>query len=123
MLQYNLMNLFRLRNISKPHLFLMKAGLSRMVAYKFLRNDVHVVRVEHIELLCKVLKCTPNDLFRYIPDKPIDPNNPQPIEQLIKEPEEFVNIPNIMASLNLEEIREFNKILSNYKKADKNSSV
>lgn len=123
MLKYNLTNLFRLRNIRKPHLFLMNAGISRMVAYKFLRDDVHVVRLDHIETLCKVLKCTPNDLFRYIPDKAVNPNDPQPIEKLIKEKEEFVNIPDIMASLNLEEMREFNKIISNYKKVDKDNAV
>lgn len=115
MLRYNLREIFKLRNITKPHRFLMNAGISRMVAYKFLYNDVYVLKLDHIEKLCISLRCTPNDILQYIPNKPLNPESPQPIEKLIKKSEEFENIPNMLNSFNLEQIREVNTIITNYR--------
>jgi len=37
--------------------------------YKWFNNDLTAFKIESIDRLCKVLKCTPNDLIEFQPDK------------------------------------------------------
>ena len=63
MLSLNLIPIFKARAIEKPYSFLVKAGLSPHSATNILNNKTHVFRLDHIELLCRVLICEPNDLL------------------------------------------------------------
>jgi DNA-binding Xre family transcriptional regulator len=69
MLSLNLIPIFKARAIEKPYSFLVKAGLSPHSATNILNNKTHVFRLDHIELLCRVLVCEPNDLLVWNPDK------------------------------------------------------
>jgi DNA-binding Xre family transcriptional regulator len=65
MLALNLKRVFALRGIEKPSGFMFKHGINRQTTYNLLRQETSVVKIEHIELLCRLLKCTPNDLFEW----------------------------------------------------------
>ena len=69
MLSLNLTPIFALRGIDRPYTFLVKAGLSPHSATSILNNNTRIFRLDHIELLCDVLVCEPNDLLEWIPDK------------------------------------------------------
>lgn len=68
MLYFNLRPIFRARGIEKPYTFLVKAGLSPHSANVVLNSDTRVLRLDHVELLCRVLVCEPNDLLLWKPD-------------------------------------------------------
>ena len=74
MLYYNLQPVFEARQIDKPYTFLVKAGIAPHTASKIIRNDMHVLRLSHVEIICKALYCEPNDLLAYKQDT----NNPLP---------------------------------------------
>lgn len=69
MLTLKLNPIFRARGIERPYSFLVKAGLSSHTANVLLNSKTKVFRLAHIEKLCLVLKCEPNDLLIWYPDK------------------------------------------------------
>lgn len=78
MLYFNLNPIFTARQIEKPYTFLVKAGIAPHTAYKIIRNNMHVMRLDHIEILCRELYCEPNDLLAFRPDnnKPLPNTHP-----------------------------------------------
>lgn len=88
MLSLNLTPIFKMRGIEKPYTFLVKAGLSPNTATSILNNKTRTFRLDHIELLCDVLVCEPNDLLAWTPEKDrIYPDN-HPLAKLKFQPAE-----------------------------------
>jgi DNA-binding Xre family transcriptional regulator len=69
MLSFNLEPIFKARGIQKPFSFLIKAGFTPHTAHHIISGDSRSFRLDHIEQLCLVLKCEPNDLLLFSPDK------------------------------------------------------
>ena len=69
MLSLNLRPIFKARGIEKPYTFLVKAGFTPYTATVLINNKSKAFRIRHIELLCSVLLCEPNDLFLWTPEK------------------------------------------------------
>lgn len=69
MLSYNMQSVFKARGIEKPFNFLVKAGISPSVAHKIIDSKTRVLRLDHIELICEHLHCTPNDLLQWSAEK------------------------------------------------------
>ena len=65
MLVFNPQRMFALRKIDKPHSMLVKNGFAKSSATNLLKYLNLRVTVEHIEKLCLILNCTPNDLFEW----------------------------------------------------------
>ena len=78
MLAYNLTPIFKVRGIENPHSFLVKNGFSSHTAHNISTHQTRIFRLDHVERLCKILICEPNDLLMWIPDKnePIAENHP-----------------------------------------------
>jgi DNA-binding Xre family transcriptional regulator len=68
MLTLDLKPIFQQRGIEKPYTFLVKAGISPQSATKIINNKTRVFRLDHIEIICEKLNCTPNDLLSWTPD-------------------------------------------------------
>lgn len=69
MLRLNVMPVFKARGIDNPYYFLIKQGLSPYTVNNILYKGVLSLNLSHVELLCKVLVCEPNDLLVWTPDK------------------------------------------------------
>lgn len=78
MLYFNLNPVFKARRIDKPYTFLVKAGIAPHTATKIISNNMHVMRLNHIEIICRALYCEPNDLlaFKQDPNHPVPENHP-----------------------------------------------
>jgi len=78
MLSFNLMPIFKARQIERPYTFLVKAGIAPHTATRILNSKVKVMRLDHIEILCQALHCEPGDLLIYKPnpDHKIPENHP-----------------------------------------------
>jgi putative transcriptional regulator len=57
------------RGITTAYQLQKATGVQPSLAAKWYRNDLKMIGIETIDLLCKVLKCTPNDLLHYEPEK------------------------------------------------------
>ena len=69
MLTLNISPIFRARGIERPYTFLVKAGFTPHSANVLLNSKSKVFRLDHIEKLCVILKCEPNDLLVWHPNK------------------------------------------------------
>lgn len=69
MLTLNLNVLFRARGIERPYTFLVNAGLTPHTANVLLNSKSRVFRLDHVEKLCLILKCEPNDLLVWSANK------------------------------------------------------
>ncbi|MBK6936125.1 MAG: helix-turn-helix transcriptional regulator [Chitinophagaceae bacterium] len=67
MLSFNLAPVFKARSIDNPYTFLVKAGIARHTAHRILSRGARVFRLNHVELICRVLICEPNDILVYTP--------------------------------------------------------
>ncbi len=112
MLSLNLTPIFKMRGIEKPYTFLVKAGLSPHSATSILNYNTRVFRLDHIELLCQVLNCEPNDLLAWTPEKDkIYPDN-YPLTKLKFHPEETSWI-DTLSKLNYKELKAVTQTLIN----------
>jgi DNA-binding Xre family transcriptional regulator len=69
MLSLNLTPIFTARGINKPYSFLVKSGFTPHSANNLLNSKTRVFRLDHIEQLCTLLICEPNDLLVWTPNK------------------------------------------------------
>lgn len=68
MLFLNVSRAFKLRGVENPARHLLKLGISRPTISRLMNNDKSWVSYGHLEKICSVLNCTPNDLFEWKPD-------------------------------------------------------
>ena len=64
----NLHQIFKALGIERPYTFLVKAGFTPHSANILLNSKSKVFRLDHIEKLCIILKCEPNDLLEWYPN-------------------------------------------------------
>lgn len=78
MIVLNIYSLCRLRGIIHPFKALTHAGISHRVAQQYLSGKKKTIVIAHIEILCVLLNCRPDNLFTWQPDtKEADlPNHP-----------------------------------------------
>lgn len=69
MLSLNVKPVFKARGVERPFSFMVKAGISPASANAILDSSIRSFRLNHIELLCKILICEPHDLLLWTPDK------------------------------------------------------
>lgn len=114
MLSFNLHAIFKARLIHNPYSFLVKAGISPQSATKMLNNDSRVFRLDHIERLCEILYCEPNDLLSFRPNSDSLIQKKHPLCRLIKK-EEDLKWNETLKTLPLSQLKELSKQLINQK--------
>ncbi|MFD0939827.1 helix-turn-helix domain-containing protein [Pedobacter boryungensis] len=117
MLSLNVGPVLKARGIERPYTYLVKAGISRHSATDLIQGKPRVLRLDHIELLCKLLICEPNDLLVWSPDKDqIYPEN-HPLFNL-KRAQVQSNVQELLASMPFKQIKEITQTISDIKKAN-----
>ncbi len=82
MLYFNPKRVFALRGIPNPLTYLMKNGFGRGTANNLLNFNNRSVKFEHLERLCVLLRCTPNDLYDWKPGKDLVAGDDHPLNAL-----------------------------------------
>lgn len=57
------------RGITTAYQLQKAAAVSPSVAQKWYSNSIERIEIDSLDTLCRVLKCKPNDLFRYEADE------------------------------------------------------
>ena len=111
MLTLNLTPIFKARGIDKPYSFLVKAGLTAHSATNILNSQTRIFRLDHVELLCKVLVCEPNDLLLWTPNsgEKFEPNFP--LSKLIQVETGLNNWKETLATMPFKELKEVTKAI------------
>lgn len=115
MLNFNLKRILEMRGVDKPFSYLVDKGFYRTVASKLVNNKVVNIKVSHIERLCRVLNCTPNDLFEWQPKENDLLGANHPLNTLIREKSaaDFVRMYKEIPLDKLDKVEEFIAQLKN----------
>lgn len=115
MLYFNLLPVFKARQIDRPYTFMVKIGISPQTASKYLNNYVHVMRLDHVEKLCIALHCEPNELLCFNPSnkKPVEPDHPI---QKLRQKETSMDLNYLLKTIPLAQLEEVAKVLVAQKK-------
>lgn len=85
MIRLRVERMIRLRGHLNPLQFLMSHGYSYRNAYYILKEDGHTsVKLRQVENLCRLLRCTPNDLLEWQPNDSTDEELSQPLAKLCR---------------------------------------
>ena len=110
MLTLNLTPIFNARGIEKPFPFLTRNGFSYHTTHNLLNSKSRIFRLDHIEKLCEILICEPNDLLSWTPEKNKVIPETHPLYKLKKDKTKK-NIKETLANMSYKEIEELtNKI-------------
>ena len=104
MIRLRIKQLMKERGILHPHKELMAAGISDRVAGKYLKGEKRWILHTHVEILCRLLRCVPNDLYEWVPDQPAD-DYPENTLQIIKQ-RETLDTQKLLKDMTLEDIRK-----------------
>ena len=115
MLTLNLSPIFKAKGIEKPYSFLVKAGLSPHSANSILSSKTRVFRLDHIELLCTILVCEPNDLLNWTPDKGVAYSKNNPLSKLSTTNDDD-NLQETLAAMSYKDLKETTKAILNSNK-------
>jgi len=69
MLKFNISRVLKLRGIEKPYAYLRRRGFSQTTASNLAGNKIAGMKDYNIQRLCVLLRCEPNDLFEWTPEK------------------------------------------------------
>lgn len=83
MLVFNLKQVMQARQIERPYSFLVKAGFTPHTANDLLHAHSQNFSLKHIEKLCEILHCEPNDLVAFVPNKTQKLQQNHPLNNLI----------------------------------------
>ncbi len=107
MLKYNLQRLFQLKGIHKPIVFLNNQGFTRGIASRLVKNQIKNLSTNHIEKLCLALKCSPNDLMEWTPNKPEQVNENNPLCSLINNSTQAFDLRNLGIDIPFNKLPQF----------------
>ena len=117
MLRFNPRRVFRLRGINNDLTFMMKNGFIRSTASNLLNGHTRFVKDEHLEKLCLLLHCTPNDLFDWTPGNDTLTAEDHPL-QTLKRGDAPKNITDIVKHLPLDKLDKVEALLQQLKNED-----
>ncbi|HQU86817.1 MAG TPA: helix-turn-helix transcriptional regulator [Pyrinomonadaceae bacterium] len=117
MLKLNLQRVFALRGIDKPFRLMTQAGISRTTAYNLLNNLVESINSAHLEKLCEMLNCEPNDFYEWKPSKDTQNAATHPLRNLKREAN-VESIKQILKNIPLDQISKLDSILEEMNKTE-----
>ena len=82
MLFLNVKRILDMRGISRPFTYLLNNGFIRSTAQRFIRGEVEQIRLDHLEQLCLLLNCSPNDLLGWRPNNNTKVSENHPLQAL-----------------------------------------
>ena len=112
MLSLSLTPIFKARGIERPFSYLVKAGISPRSANTILNGSTRSFRLDHIELLCRILICEPNDLLLWTPNKDLQYSKDHPLFNLPQQ-DSLIDMKETMATLPYKKLKEITKQINN----------
>ncbi len=105
------------KGIANPYNFLVKNGFSPNTATRSIHGRISQLKLSHINKLCTILQCTPNDLLEWTPDKNEILSDKHPLRTLERKEKAF-NIVNHLNQLSFEQVKEVQKLITKISSSD-----
>ena len=78
MLKFYIKDVLRVKGYKPNTHILQRMGLRYTAANRLIKGETRSLTLDHLEMLCTFLNCTPNDILNYIPktDHPLPDDHP-----------------------------------------------
>jgi putative transcriptional regulator len=86
MLRIRIKEMMKEKGIKYPYSAMVKAGISRGVVNKYMTGEKTYIVARHVEKLCLLCRCMPNDLYEWVPDNTLQDDPTQPLQALKPKP-------------------------------------
>ena len=111
MLKFRVRFLLESKGIVNPYNYLIRIGFTPNVASRTLNGKIDQLKLTHINKLCTVLQCTPNDLFEWLPGKDEALPENHPLLNLVRNDKPFHIISHIN-KLSFDQIKEVEQLIA-----------
>ncbi|MBI4930163.1 MAG: helix-turn-helix transcriptional regulator [Bacteroidetes bacterium] len=98
----------RARNLPNTAAYLRQNGISHWVSHQLANNQKLSIGFYDLEQLCVIFKCTPDDLFEWIPDTAEEEKNTRHPLAFLKKGK---NISDDISNLSFAQLKEITKII------------
>jgi len=111
MLKLDINHHVSLRGYDNTSQFLRRHGFSNWISHKLTHNQLSGISFREMEQLCTLFRCTPNDLFAWVPEKNEKNVAAHPLNALSKKAVDE----NLVSNLSYEQLKEISKIVKEKK--------
>lgn len=118
MLQYRIRHLLETKGIVRPFNYLRHLGFTPDIATRLLNGKTGQLKLSQVQLLCKELVCTPNDLLQFVSQQGSVLEEGHPLLTLVRDDKPF-NIVGRINKLSFEEIKEVEELITKLKSKKK----
>lgn len=116
MLIFRLSRVMALRGVSVPYSFLKQNGFHRTVARNLSHDRVENIKIAHLEKLCRLLNCTPNDLFEWkSDDNAANALNENHVLQSLKRNQTAQSLRKVMKDIPVDKLERIEEVLNQLK--------
>ncbi|MFV0376070.1 MAG: helix-turn-helix domain-containing protein [Mangrovibacterium sp.] len=112
MLVFNFSRVLKIRGIDKSFNYFTKHGFSANFACRIKNNQGREINLKHLESLCLLLRCTPNDLLEWRPDATMADAGEHPLKALIRK-NEMQKLNALLAILPLDKLEQVDAYIRN----------
>jgi DNA-binding Xre family transcriptional regulator len=110
MLRFNFTRILKARGIDRPFSYLVKIGYSGNFATRLAHNRMKRLDLTHVEKLCELFQCTPNDLLEWVPESKDQNSDKHPLISL-KRIDKVVELTHMLSSIPLDKISEIENMI------------
>ena len=111
MLRLRLKYLLESKGIINPYNFLIRNGFTPNVATRSINGKIEQLKLSHVNKLCTVLHCTPDDLLEWYAGKNEALPDNHPLLSLVRNDKPF-NIIGHLNKLSFDQIKEVEQIIA-----------
>ena len=111
MMELNIARVIAMRGFQEPVNYLVSTGIAGYTARRMISNKSYLLSMPQLEHLCRHLRCTPNDLYRFKPDNNATEN--LPLNDLMYEDQDFLSQ---IRELSISEMKELTQLIQERKK-------
>lgn len=113
MLKFKIKESLQEKGVLHPFTWLRKVmHLGTTTTKNILNNEKESISLKDLDTLCRLLVCTPNDLFYYVQDGRQDPLAPGHLLHALKAPEALLDWQNILKKLPPQKIASITRQLN-----------
>lgn len=117
MLEINIKDLLTQKGIKEPYGWLRRQHVSHGMAHKLLNGKYHFIPLKVFAVICEQAYCTPNDLFKWVPNDTIQDDDSHPLFAL-KRTEPKIRIDRKLEKMDLEKLRKLEQMIDQMEKEE-----
>lgn len=106
-----------MRGIRRQFSYLVEKGFIGSTAHRFINGEVRQIRLDHLEQLCLLLNCSPNDLFGWKADKNMSIAENHPLQTLSKT-KKVLPINDLVKEIPIDKLHKIEDLLNQLKNED-----